>query len=302
MRDDPAGDGTARDGTSREGAAASGSAPDGAVAPRPAATVMLLRPRGGVRGGSAGDPMEVLLMRRVRSMGFAPGAFVFPGGGVDARDADGDLPWTGPGPGEWARTLGTDVRMARALVCAAVRETFEETGVLLASEPEHAGEGAITLDTSSEDWERDRLGLIDRSRSFTEVLSRRGLVLRSEWLRAWSRWITPRAEPRRYDTWFFAAELPPGQASRDVGGEADLTRWTDPAEVRGEWEAGRMPMLPPTVVACAELADCRTLRGVREARRDIVPIEPVVRKIGGQMRVVAPNGVDYPLPKPDATP
>jgi 8-oxo-dGTP pyrophosphatase MutT (NUDIX family) len=297
MHDDPA-----RDGTVREDAARSGSASGGGAAPRPAATVMLLRPSGGVRDGGADGPMEVLLMRRVRSMGFAPGAFVFPGGGVDARDADGSLPWTGPGPEEWARTLGTDVRTARALVCAAVRETFEETGVLLASEPEHAGEEAITLDTSSEEWERDRLGLIDRSRSFTEVLSRRGLVLRSEWLRAWSRWITPRTEPRRYDTWFFAAELPPGQASRDVGGEADLTRWTDPAEVRGEWEAGRMPMLPPTVVACVELADCRTLRGVREARRDIVPIEPVVREIGGQMRVVAPDGVDYPLPKPDASP
>lgn len=284
----------------------------GATAPRLSATVMLLRPAGGApptgRGGTerggrnAGGSMEVLLMRRVRSMGFAPGAYVFPGGRVDERDADGDLPWTGPNPREWGRTLGTDEPTARALVCAAVRETFEETGVLLASEPERAGEEAITLDTSSQEWERDRLGLIDRSHSFTEVLSRRGLVLRSEWLRAWSRWITPRTEPRRFDTWFFVAELPPGQVSRDVGGEADLTRWTDPAAVAAEWEAGRMPMLPPTVVACAELARCGTLRGVREARRDIVPIEPDVREVGGQLRVVAPNGVDYPLPKPGATP
>ena len=282
---------------------------DAAARPRPAATVMLLRPaRSGTAAGGqvASDrsdgPMEVLLMRRVRSMGFAPGAYVFPGGGVDGRDADGGLPWTGPSPEEWARTLGTDVRTARALVCAAVRETFEETGVLLADEPAHAGEAAITLDTSSEDWERDRLGLIDRSRSFTEVLSGRGLVLRSEWLRAWSRWITPRAQPRRYDTWFFAAELPPGQTSRDVGGEADLTAWTDPSLVASEWEAGRMPMLPPTVVTCAELAGCRTLEGVRKARRDIVPFEPDIREVDGQIRVVAPDGVDYPLPKPGAAP
>ncbi|NYH52579.1 8-oxo-dGTP pyrophosphatase MutT (NUDIX family) [Nocardiopsis arvandica] len=288
-----------------------GAADDGAVPTRPAATVMLLRPAEGARGAAAGADrsgagtdasMEVLLMRRVRSMGFAPGAFVFPGGGVDERDADGGVPWTGPSPEEWARTLGTDVPMARALVCAAVRETFEETGVLLAGEPGSADEEAITLDTDTEEWERDRLGLIDRSRAFTEVLSRRGLVLRSEWLRAWSRWITPRTEPRRYDTWFFAAELPPGQVSRDVGGEADLTRWTDPAAVASEWEAGRMPMLPPTAVSCAELADCRTLRGVREARRDIVPIEPVIREVDGRLRVVAPNGVDYPLPKPGAAP
>ncbi|GAA1452514.1 NUDIX hydrolase [Nocardiopsis tropica] len=276
----------------------------GAARPRPAATVMLLRPaRGGAaRGGRGEGPMEVLLMRRVRSMGFAPGAYVFPGGGVDERDADGDLPWTGPSPREWARTLGTDVRMARALVCAAVRETFEETGVLLASAPERAGEPAIALDTASEEWERDRLGLIDRSRSFTGVLSRRGLVLRSEWLRAWSRWITPRAQPRRYDTWFFAAELPPGQASRDVGGEADLTAWTEPSLVAPEWEAGRMPMLPPTAVTCAELAECRTLEGVRKARRDIVPFEPEVREVNGRIRVVAPDGVEYPLPNPGAAP
>lgn len=201
---------------------------EGVVRPRPAATVMLMRPMPAVAGASEERPMEVLLMRRVPSMGFAPGAYVFPGGRVDERDADGDLPWTGPAPEEWSRTLGVDVPMARALVCAAVRETFEETGVLLASEPEHASDTAITLDTDTEDWERDRLGLIDRSRSFTEVLSRRGLVLRSEWLRAWSRWITPAREPRRYDTWFFTAELPPGQQPRDVGGEADHTQWVDP--------------------------------------------------------------------------
>lgn len=275
---------------------------DGVARPRPAATVMLLRPAVGAVGTSAERPMEVLLMRRVASMGFAPGAYVFPGGGVDERDADGDLPWTGPSPREWAQVLGTDVPMARALVCAAVRETFEETGVLLASEPERADDEAITLDTDTEDWERDRTGLIDRSRSFTEVLSRRGLVLRSEWLRAWSRWITPQSQPRRYDTWFFTAELPPGQKSRDVGGEADHTQWTDPAIVASEWNAGRMPMLPPTVIACTELAERRTLTGVRNAQRDIVPIEVDVREIDGRVRLVAPDGRHFPLPKPDTTP
>lgn len=272
---------------------------EGVVRPRPAATVMLLRPVTDAAGASGEWPMEVLLMRRVPSMGFAPGAYVFPGGRVDERDADGDLPWTGPAPEEWSKILGVDVPMARALVCAAVRETFEETGVLLASEPEHASDTAITLDTDTEDWERDRLGLIDRSRSFTEVLSRRGLVLRSEWLRAWSRWITPSREPRRYDTWFFTAELPPGQWPRDVGGEADHTRWVDPAVVAPEWHAGRMPMLPPTVIVCAELADRRTLEGVRDARRDIVPLEPEVREMDGHLRVIAPDGTDFPLPKPN---
>lgn len=263
----------------------SGSDRSGPAVPRLAATVVLLRP--------AGAGMEVLLMRRVRSMGFAPGAYVFPGGGVDVRDEAAGLPWTGPSPREWADVLGVDVPRARALVCAAVRETFEETGVLLAGEP--GGDGPV-LDTASQEWERDRLGLIDRSRSFTDVLSSRGLVLRSEWLRAWSRWITPAAEKRRFDTWFFTAELPPGQASRDVGGEADLTRWIDPALVAGEWERGDMPMLPPTLVTCAQVAECGTLGGVRRAERDIVPLEPEVRVVDGRLRVFLPDGIDYPLP------
>lgn len=283
---------------------------NGVARPRPAATVILLRPLAdgadtavppAADAGGAERGVEALFMRRVPSMGFAPGAFVFPGGRVDERDADGNPPWTGPTPPEWADRLGTDVRLARSLVCAAVRETFEETGVLLASAPEHAGERAITLDTASQEWEQDRLGLIDRSRSFTEVLERRGLVLRSEWLRAWSRWITPRDQPRRYDTWFFAAELPPGQQPRDVGGEADLSQWLAPAAAYTEWEADRMPMLTPTVVTCAELAEHRTLRGVREAARDIVPIELDVRIIDGQVRVVTPDGADYPVPSPEAS-
>lgn len=267
-------------------------------AARPAATVMLLRPvAGGGEGAHAESGMEVLLMRRVPSMGFAPGAFVFPGGGVDERDADGDLPWTGPDPRAWAAALGTDVPMARALVCAAVRETFEETGVLLASEPERAEEKLLTLDTTTDDWERDRLGLIDRTRSFTEVLSERGLVLRSEWLRAWSRWITPKGQKRRYDTYFFAAELPPGQKPRNVGGEADLSQWSDPAVVSEEWYAGRMPMLPPTVATCVELARSRTVEGVWDAERDIVPIEPEIREIDGRLWAVLPSGASFPLPE-----
>ncbi|WP_028648522.1 NUDIX domain-containing protein [Nocardiopsis sp. CNT312] len=272
-------------------------APRGAPEARPAATVMLLR--SAEREG--GEGLEVLLMRRVRSMGFAPGAHVFPGGGVDERDADGGLPWTGPSPRDWAGTLGTDVRTARALVCAAVRETFEETGVLLAGRPGRAEGEPITLDTSTEEWERDRLGLIDRSRSFTEVLARRGLVLRSEWLRAWSRWITPRTEPKRFDTWFFVAEPPPGQVPRDVGGEADAIRWADPAAVPADWEAGRLSMLPPTLFSCAQLAACRTLAGVRRVQRDIVPFEPDVREIDGHLWVVAPDGSRYPLPRPKKT-
>ena len=94
--------------------------------PRDAATVVLLR-----RGG---DGPEVYLLRRQASMEFAGGMCVFPGGSVDPRDFDHTVAWGGPSPAEWASRLGVDEAKARALVCAAVRETFEESGVLLAGE------------------------------------------------------------------------------------------------------------------------------------------------------------------------
>src|SRR5690349_24651184 len=92
--------------------------------PRLAATVILMRP------GRSGP--EVYLLQRQTSMAFAGGMCVFPGGGVDPRDFDSDVAWAGPDAATWAHRLGTDEATAHALVCAAVRETFEESGVLLA--------------------------------------------------------------------------------------------------------------------------------------------------------------------------
>ena len=83
-----------------------------------------------LREGHVGP--EVYLLRRQTSMAFAGGMCVFPGGGVDPRDHDASVAWAGPSPAEWAERLACDESLARALVCAAVRETFEESGVLLA--------------------------------------------------------------------------------------------------------------------------------------------------------------------------
>ncbi|WP_233515419.1 NUDIX hydrolase [Marinitenerispora sediminis] len=253
------------------------------VPARPAATVMLVR--------AAGSGTEVYLLRRVRSMAFAPGVHVFPGGSVDRRDADRAVRWAGPAPGEWARRLGTPEPLARALVCAAVRETFEESGVLLAGTPD----GRVVADTRGDDWEADRLALIDRSLPFAGFLDRRGLVLRSDLLRPWARWITPVVEPRRYDTRFFAAVLPEGQLTRDVGGEADRVAWVRPAEAVAAWRRGEMAMLPPTAVTLAELARYPSPAAVLAADREIVPIEPRAREEDGRIRLVLPEGVDDPV-------
>jgi 8-oxo-dGTP pyrophosphatase MutT (NUDIX family) len=238
--------------------------------PRDAATVMLLRPVGGADGD--GGAFEVYMLKRQSSMKFAPGAYVFPGGSVDPRDADQDVAWTGPDAAEWGERLGTAPGLARALVCAAVRETFEESGVLLAgSSPDE-----VVADTRAEDWEADRHALLDRSVSLAGLLARRGLILRSDLLRAWSRWITPELERRRYDTRFFAAALPPGQRTRDVGGEAAGVAWVRPADAVAAGVRKEIFLMVPTRVTLSELGACGTIAGVLSAERQIEPVVPEV--------------------------
>ncbi len=213
-----------------------------AVAPKASATVMLLR------DGAGG--LEVYLLRRVTSMAFAAGMYAFPGGGVDPRDADADLAWTGSTVEVWADRLGVSPELARALVAAAVRETFEEAGVLLAG----PSPDAVVGDMRDESWEADRLALLDRSQALSELLETRGLVLRADLLRPWAHWITPEFEPRRYDTSFFVAALPAEQQTRHVGGEADRVVWMRPADVVQGYLDGELGMFPPTLVAVSELA------------------------------------------------
>ncbi|MBT2541919.1 NUDIX hydrolase [Streptomyces sp. ISL-44] len=205
------------------------------VDPRRAATVMLLRdtPAGPV----------VHMLRRRASMAFAGGAYAYPGGGVDPRDEEHQVGWAGPSRDDWAHRLGTDARTAQAIVCGAVRETFEEAGVLLAGETPDT----VVGDTTGDDWEADRQALVARELSFAEFLDRRGLRLRSDLLGAWARWITPEFEPRRYDTWFFVAALPEGQRTRNASTEADRTVWIRPADAADGYDKGELLMMPPTI-------------------------------------------------------
>jgi 8-oxo-dGTP pyrophosphatase MutT (NUDIX family) len=214
------------------------------VTPKDASTVVLLRQGDGEEGG-----LEVYLLRRTLDMAFAGGFCVFPGGGVDPRDFDHEIGWVGPSPYEWAEQLGTSEEHARALVCAAVRETFEESGVLLAGPTEDS----VVSDTTGADWEEDRRRLEARELSFTEFLDRRGLEVRTDLLAWWGSWITPVFEPRRYDTRFFVAELPEGQVTRDVSTESDQVVWMSIREVLDEVAAERLAMLPPTYSTCLEL-------------------------------------------------
>lgn len=228
--------------------------------PRNAATVVLMR----AAASTSTEGPEVYLLRRQTSMAFAGGMCVFPGGGVDPRDFDHDVAWVGAAPAEWAARLGTDEATARALVCAAVRETFEESGVLLAGESAHS----VVADTTGEDWESDRAALEARTLAFTEFLDRRGLVLRADLLGVWAGWLTPVFEPRRYRTWFFAAELPSGQRTRDVSTESDRVTWVPALRAAAAAESEQLAMLPPTYLTCLEVGQYADPEAVLDACRD----------------------------------
>lgn len=203
------------------------------MTPRPAATVMLLR--------DAPDGLEVFLLQRHSRMDFAPGTTVFPGGGVDDRDREADISWTGPDPAWWAQRLAVDEELALALVCAAVRETFEECGVLLAG----PDEGSIVSDATVYHGARGQLA--SRELAFSDFLRGEGLVLRADLLRPWANWVTPaQGHRRRYDTYFFVAALPEGQHADDLTSEALSAAWSPPATAVEDFAAGRSVLLPPT--------------------------------------------------------
>ena len=227
------------------------------AAARTAATVVLLRP--------APTGFQVYALRRLAAMVFG-GVYAFPGGSVDPSDGS---PGARP---DWPQRLGLSEAPARAVVGAAVREVFEETGVLLA-------DGGDPPD------EQDRLSLLRGETTLTQVLARRGLRLRDDLLAPWSRWITAEFEPRRFDTYFFVVALPDGQQPRDVSGEADRTTWITPADALAGYADGTLTMLPPTVATLRDLAGYRLIDDViaGAAGRDVT--HPIVPRIE-----LAPDG------------
>lgn len=249
------------------------------VRPRLASTVMLLRDDAG--------PLEVFMLRRSVSMAFAPSMHVFPGGGADPRDAEDEIPWLGPEVGEWAEWLQTDEAAARMLVAAAVREIFEETGVLLAS-PADGGEETPVLAPEVVTDLRSRL--VGREIGFGEVLLAHHLRLRSDLLRYRAHWITPEVEPRRYDTRFFVAALPAGQEPDGETSEADLSEWVRPQAVLDAFADGDLLLLPPTIVCLEQLAEVSTVSAALSQDFPVAPVMPqlVTTEAGPAMRARLP--------------
>ncbi|MFE7898361.1 NUDIX hydrolase [Streptomyces sp. NPDC057424] len=253
------------------------------VTPKRAATVMLLK--------DTGSGTAVHMLRRRASMAFAGGAYAYPGGGVDPRDDDHHVRWAGPTRAWWADRLGVDETAAQAIVCAAVRETYEEAGVLLAG----PAADAVVGDTTGADWEADRAALVARDLSFAEFLDRRGLVLRSDLLGAWTRWITPEFEARRYDTWFFVAALPEGQRTRNASTEADRTVWISPREAAAGYDKGELLMMPPTIATLRQLTAYETAVRALDAApgRDLTPVLATARLVDGEIVLSWPGHDEF---------
>ena len=220
--------------------------PSGAL-PRPAATVVLLRERP--------PGFQLLLMRRNRSAGFVPGAYVFPGGRVDAHDADPALVSRVERltPRAAADRLGlpNGDPPAIAYYLAAVREVFEEAAVLIACSGGHfapdSSDGRARLVRL-----RDRL--LGGEAGFADVLDDLGVRIHGAALEYIGHWITPEAASRRYDTRFFAALAPPGSRSAPDPREMTDSIWLAPGAALDRHRAGRLPMIFPTIRTLEELS------------------------------------------------
>jgi 8-oxo-dGTP pyrophosphatase MutT (NUDIX family) len=243
--------------------------------PHPAATTVLLR--------DSDRGLEVLLMRRNRSAGFVPGAYVFPGGRVDPADTNladlrgGAAPTSPPAP-YWI---------------AALRELFEEAGVLLARSV--AGEYAPDVrDAAMADAREALLG--DRT-SIAQVLADLGLEPAFDRMMPFAHWITPIAEPRRFDTQFFLAALPPDRAARADAREMSDALWLSPVDALDRFRAGRLPMVFPTVRSLESIVPYSSVEAALEAFRGrlLTPVLPRLVRVEDGVALV----VDEPEEKND---
>ncbi len=252
--------------------------------PTPAATVVLLRDR-------PGGPEVLMVRRHERAADFA-GVSVFPGGLVDASDADPDLapPDSCFSPERALAALGEPLgeAEARSLYVAACRELFEEAGVLLAR---RIDEGALHRLCEL------RPALQAGTLSLRAVLGREGCVLALARLTPFARWITPEFQKRRWDTRFFVAEAPENQTAECDGMETSEAVWLTPAEALDTYRAGKYQLAPPTFRVLEELCEfgtaasaCTALGSAGPPR----PILPVALRDAPILTMVYPGDRDYP--------
>ncbi|MCU1547283.1 MAG: hydrolase [Arthrobacter sp.] len=174
-------------------------------------------------------------------LGYRPGAsplgvLAFPGGSLEASDDDA-VGWLGPSPQHWAEQMGTaDVGLARRHVVGAIRELFEETGILLAGP-----DLSTTVEgTSTAEWMRAREAVANQDKSFTEVLAKRGLSVRTDLLKPLVNWLSPDFTHRRFNTRYFAATAPVNQQPSLLASKGVWGRWVCARQVINERETAAL--------------------------------------------------------------
>ncbi|MGQ3298775.1 NUDIX hydrolase [Reyranella sp.] len=253
------------------------------AAPRPATTVLLLRPS---QPGDAGSPLEVFMVVRHHQIDSFSGALVFPGGKLE--EADG-------APSLRARCGGADKIDDGELKfrVAGVREAFEECGVLLARKRgQRALIGAADLKGIEERW---RAKLAKDEASIVDMVEAEDLEIATELMTPYAHWITPTFVPKRFDTWFFLAEAPEDQIALHDGSESTDSVWIGPQEAIEEAKAGKRTLVHATTKNLELLAEGKTVAGAIAAAgaRKIVTVQPWVEEKDGKKFLHIPEGAGY---------
>lgn len=255
---------------------------------RPAATVVMLR--------DAPTGLEVFLMKRHALSDVLGGAYVFPGGKVDALDAELDMAahLDQPLPVLHAGLNETDIseRTAGGLYVAALREAFEESGVLFAQ-----GFEAQEIDTAR------AAALLREGQGFNAVLARMGLRLQTRSLVPWSRWITPTSPSvmnKRFDTRFFVSAVPAGQVAVHDNHETTESVWLSPRTALQQYWAGQIALAPPQIMSLAHLSRHASVDSVMTQARGRMPpvIQPEPFDLEGGRVICYPGDARHPVSEP----
>jgi 8-oxo-dGTP pyrophosphatase MutT (NUDIX family) len=269
---------------------------------RDAATVMLVRDAPAHAQGPA-DPggLEVFMLRRNLRSDFVGGAYVFPGGGVDDDDRFADLEavCAGRTDAEASAQLGVD-RGGLAFWVAAVRESFEEAGVLLAydgHDERHRDLVRFDDPATVERFAGHRAAVDRGERRLVEVCQAEGLRLAVDSMYYFAHWITPEGPTRRYDTRFFVARAPDAQVPLHDDREVIANLWVRPSQALAAHRAGEFEMIFPTVrslVALERFDRADDLLAAAAAIGEVPAILPrIVEDEGGGLRIVLPGDPGY---------
>ena len=252
------------------------------IAPRPASTILLLRDSAATSG-----EIEVFMMVRHYEIDFNSGALVFPGGSVDKGDQE-----IIANPKLYCGGEGLDAS-ALSFRIAAIRETFEESGILLARA--RGSNSLVDARRAGEIEAAHRVALCDGKATFSGILAENSLLLALDELVPYAHWITPEGMPKRFDTWFFLAAAPPAQVGAHDGRESTDSIWLSPREALAGGDSGRFKLPFPTTRNLIKLGRQPSVSAALDDSRGkpIVTVMPVMTKLNGGRQLRIPREAGY---------